>query len=116
MEHLKKILNLILVKNEFESSLDKLKKGNKSSTPKESIYMAIKTGIEGKNKDYSVHQCTKLLFQAFYQTEHWSSGLKFCSIFHRLLQTFKHSFASDFAYCHKENLLPILKKRLNDNL
>lgn len=42
MEHLKKILNLILVKNEFESSLDKIKKSTKSTTPKESLFMAIK--------------------------------------------------------------------------
>ena len=55
MEHLKKILNLILVKNEFESSLDKIKNSTKSTIPKESIYMAIKSGIEGKNKNYSIH-------------------------------------------------------------
>ena len=45
MEHFNKILNLILVKNEFEYSLDKIKKSTKSTTPKESVYMSIKQGI-----------------------------------------------------------------------
>jgi len=39
MEHIRKILNQILQKNEFERSLNKLLEKNKFNIPKESVYM-----------------------------------------------------------------------------
>lgn len=41
MENLRKILNLILIKNEFKRTLEKLQKGTKSTITKENLYMSL---------------------------------------------------------------------------